>query len=1053
MIRLKIVLLAIAISLLAFSSASAKETIKEVSSMLVDKTGKQIDLKSNYFPVGHFSEGLIVCAKQSDHNFKFGYMDKNGNVIVEPRYSRARPFSCGVGIVENKFEMNWGAGEYSLIDKSGKVIKHFAREEVEKISDFSEGIAIIKRPHPGYTPRDVAEPGSEPEPPIPDVSYEKGRWGFCDTKGKLTFFENYGELHPVSEGLSLVQIKRKFGYVDASGKLVIEPIYPWADSFSQGLAAVGLKGKTGFIDKSGKMVFELQFDRVGSFSEGLAPFQTGGKWGFVDTKGKVVIEPQFAVVADGFHGGIAACAVQQSKLPNTRMEFSQGEFDDDPVTNEHENKDADEPLQPGDFFRPQLRFGLIDKTGKFVVEPIYWNMGKEYEELRMVITTTGGYGFIDRAGAQVIEPKYRTAGKFAEGVAVVSMMRLPESIDRDVFVGYDTPYQPSRIVNHTPMRFIDPELIEADLAACKIACDAEPNNHKLLRQLAWYYYALKRNKEALNTYKEAIALAPKNADLWLERAEIYLRMKQWKNAEEDATASIELMKAPDEYGMYGAPSRQYFVRGEARLRSGNFEGAKKDLLDDGCNGQLKNGKFSSDRDVPNNCNIVIETIERMKEYDTAAKLWDSLYRSKFSTMTLIEYPPTLPQLYDQYQQAELELEKVAASHQTHPYLKARKSWLAAELLAKIILIEEARYRFINAEKKLLRLVDLRQNVLVPIPSRQFEVKSDCPGVLCLTPEYHIATEKRLDWSRAKYWLMKYYAEQRDKRCEQIYKELMVDEIDAANWRRTASAVYANYLLDAGRLDDAEKILKIGMEKYPNMQIVRAQYKFLNSQGKTEQAKKLLDDFTTSSSVQSGNYLDSAPVPEEDYSAEGLLEYAKTCKDMGRFNTCLFYLKKAESVAADEKSKTEIAQFKKNFVTVSEKISSDTEVLFKRVFVVKPMDYLDASELTLCVLCLEKDRHFVPAYLRSLQILREEGNYKTALELVSSLAEKLPDSIDVLIEKARLHACLKETKEAKATYEKILSIDPDNSAAVRELAILSESTPPISPLTRSPCNLR
>jgi len=1035
MIRLKSVLFAIAITLLAFSSASAKETIKKVSWMLVDKTGKQLDIKSKYFPVGHFSEGLIVCTKQSEHSFKFGYMDKNGNVIVEPRYSRARPFSCGVGIVEDKIQMNWGVGEYSLVDNSGKLIKHFAREEVEKISDFSEGIAIIKRPHPGYTPRDIAEPGSESEPPIPDFFYEKGRWGFCDTKGKLTFFENYGELHPFSEGLSLVKINRKFGYVDASGKLVIEPIYPWADSFSQGLAAVGLKGKTGFIDKSGKMVFELKFDRVGSFSEGLAPFQTGGKWGFVDTKGKVVIEPQYAVVADSFHGGIAACAIQQSKLQNTRMEFSQGEFQDTPYSNEHETKDLDVPLEVGDFFRPLLRFGLIDKTGKFVVDPIYWNIGVESDGLRMVITTTGGHGFINRAGKEVIEAKYQVAGKYADGVAVVSMMRLPSSEDRVVDVSQHTPYQPTRIVSHTPMRFIDPELIEANLAACKAACDAEPNNHNLLRQLAWYYCALKRNKESLYTYKNAIALAPKNADLRLERAEVYLRLTQWKDAENDATESIELMKGPDEHGMYGAPSRQYFVRGEARLRSGNFEGAKKDLLDDGCNGQLKNGKFSSDRDVPNNCNIVIETIERMKEYDTAAKLWDGLYRSQFSTMTLIEYPPTLPQLYDQYQQIVLDLEKVAKSHHTHPYLKARKSWLAAELLAKIILIEQARYRFSNAEKKLLRLVELRQNVLVPIPAKKFEDKSDSPGILILTPEYHIATEKRLDWSRAKYWLMKYYAEQRDKRCEQIYKELMVDEIDAANWRCTASAVYANYLFDAGRVDDAEKILKFGMEKYPNMQIVRAQYKFLNSQGKTEQAKKLLDDFTTSSSVQSGNYLDSAPVPEEDCDAEGFLELAKTCKDMGRFNTCLFYLKKAERVAIDEKSKTEIAKFKKHFMTVSEKISSDTEVLFQRVFVVKPMDYLDASELTLCVLCLEKDRHFVPAYLRSLQILREEGTYKTALELVSSLAEKLPDSIDVLIEKARLHACLKETKEAKATYEKILSIDPENSAALRELGLL------------------
>ncbi|MBX9722154.1 MAG: WG repeat-containing protein, partial [Candidatus Obscuribacterales bacterium] len=278
------------VTLSAFSGASAKETIKQVSSMLVDKTGKQVEIKSKYFPVGHFSEGLITCAKQIEYDFKFGYMDKDGKVIVEPRYSRARPFSCGVGIVEDKIEMNWGAGEYSLVDKSGKVIKYFSREEVEKISDFSNGLAIVRRAPAGVKPHDIDRPESTL---TPELIHEKGRWGVCDTKGKLTFFENIGKLHSFSEGLFLVEVDRKFGFADVNGKLVIEPTFYWADSFKEGLAAVALKGKTGFIDKSGKMAFELKFDRVGSFSEGLAPFQTGGRWGFVDTKGKVVIDPQF----------------------------------------------------------------------------------------------------------------------------------------------------------------------------------------------------------------------------------------------------------------------------------------------------------------------------------------------------------------------------------------------------------------------------------------------------------------------------------------------------------------------------------------------------------------------------------------------------------------------------------------------------------------------------------------------------------------------------------------------------------------------------------------
>lgn len=1023
--NLKNVLLAIAITLLAFSSASAEETIKVVSWMLVDKTGKQLDIDSKYFPVGHFSEGLIVCAKQIGDNYKFGYMDRTGKVIIEPRFSRARTFSCGVGIVEDNFDMSYGTGEFSLMDKSGKLIRKFAHEEVDNIWDFSEGLAVVRR----YDSNKKAKvrTGIVLTTQAHD---DHCRYGFCDTNGKTQFFENIDKLFPLSQGLALATVDDKYGFANASGKLVIAPTYRWANSFSEGLAAVSDNGKTGFIDKSGKVVFELKFDRVGAFSEGLAPFQIGGKWGFVDTKGNVVIQPQYAVVADGFHGGIAACAIEKKKLPNSRMEFSQGEYNETPVAREHETKDPDVPLKAGDFFRSQLRFGLIDKTGKFVIAPVYWNIGRENDGLRMIISTTGGHGFIDRSGKEVIEPKYRAAGKFADGSAVVSQTRLPQPNYIEIVSDQDLPYQPSQIVSHTPMHTIEPALLEENLAACSEACVFEPNNPKLLRQLAWFYFALNMNKEAIDTYQKTIELSPNNSELRQKRAEVFLRLKRWKEAEDDATESIKLSRFPNENGIYGIPMQQYVIRGIARLKQGNIEGAMSDLLDNYCMGDFKDRKLVSDKGIPNSCRAVLDVVEAAKDYDTAATVWERLYHDENSMPPVIEYPPTLPQLKELYRKAEHELDDVTRSNEKHPYLKQRKSYLAAELLTSIILREEARYRSSETEKKLLRLIELRKNVVVPVP--KFEGKPNQEGYVSVPFSFAVALEKRVDWGRAKYWLMKYYAEQRDKRCEEIYKELMVDTTDMMNWRSTASAVYANYLLEVQRVDEAEKILNFGMEKYPTVQIVRAKAKFLNSKGLHEEANKLLEH---SLNPVSGGYLPGAPMPDEDSDAEGFLELSRTCKDLGLFNSSLFYLKKAEGAAVDENSKALVANYKKYFMTISEKIDLDAEVLFQRVFIVGPKTYIDPSELELCARCVEKSKNFAPAYLRWIQILREVGDYSRAKEFVAVLTEKLPESIDVLIEKARLHACLKEIKEAKAIYDKILSIDPENSAAKRELEII------------------
>lgn len=1000
------------------------------SSIVVDRNGQQIEMKSKYYPVGHFSQGLIVCAQADGYNYKFGYLDKAGNVVVEPKYSRAKPFSNNVGIVEDRVEMSFGTGEYSLIDEKGKLIKHFSREEVDQMSDFSEGLAVVRHHDSSKKPR--VRTGLV----LTSQSYEdECRFGFCDTKGSISFFPHLDKLYPLSQGLSVAIVDDKYGFVDKVGKFVIEPSFSWVSSFSEGLAAFSQKGKTGFIDKSGKIVFELSFDRVGAFSEGLAPFQTGGKWGFVDIKGNVTIEPKYAVVADGFHGGVAACAVQQNKLPTTRMEFSQHEHGETPLTQEHETQDPDVPLQAGDFFRPQLRFGLIDKTGKFLSEPGYRNIGKENDGLRMIITTTGGCGFIDRAGKILIEPKYNDACKFAEGAAIVSTGRLPGPNTIEMFVGRDVPYQPSKIVDHTPMRAIQPELLEKDLSACKEACVLEPDNPKLLKQLAWFYFALNKNTEALKIYDKVIALTPKSSERRLERAEVYIRLKRWKDAETDITESIELTRQPDENGVHRMPSSHYALRGLARLKLGNLEGAQSDLLDNYCMGDFKDRKLVSTKGIPNNCVAVLALMEEIKDYDTASILWNRLYHEENFMPPALEYMPTLPQLNEKYKLAEQDLDKVIKENKAHPYLIQRKSFLAAEALSEIILRENARYRSNNLEQQLLRLIELRKNVVVPVP--KFEGKPDERGYVSMSFEYSTALEKRVDWGRAKYWLMKYYAEQRDHRCEQIYKELMVDTIDIANWRCTASAVYANYLLDVGRVDEAERVLKFGIEKYPNIQIVRAQYKFLNSKGCKADAKKLMDDFVTKEKVNYGSWLPTAPMPDEDCDVEGFLELAKTCNENGLFNSGLFYLTKAESIAMDDKSKQNVANYRKHFVLLREKIPSETEVKYQRVYDLKAKDYLDPTELSLCVFSFESCKDFLPPFIRSMQILREEGSYKIALDMVSTLSEKVPDSIDVLIEKARLHACLKETKEAKATYEKILSIDPENSAAKREMEILDK----------------
>ena len=68
-------------------------------------------------------------------------------------------------------------------------------------------------------------------------------------------------------------------------------------------------------------------------------------------------------------------------------------------------------------------WGLIDKTGKFVINPQYKNVGSfNNSGMCMVKSTTNDkYGFIDKDGKMVIDAQYEDISNFYDGVALTEM--------------------------------------------------------------------------------------------------------------------------------------------------------------------------------------------------------------------------------------------------------------------------------------------------------------------------------------------------------------------------------------------------------------------------------------------------------------------------------------------------------------------------------------------------------------------------------------------------------------------------------------------------------
>lgn len=206
-----------------------------------------------------FNEGLAAVKVKN----RWGFIDKNGNIAIEPQYDNAFGFSEGLAAVEiNK--------KYGFIDRNGKMV--LAPQPIFPIA-FSEGLASV---------------------------VNGDNCCIIDKNGNTiaTLGEEISDLQQFSEGLAAAEIQHetaddvnyKYGFVDRSGRMVIKPQFEWVGAFCDGLAVAELipDGPIGYIDKTGHFVIDAQYDLAEDFSEGLAPVQKEGKWRFIDRTGAEV---------------------------------------------------------------------------------------------------------------------------------------------------------------------------------------------------------------------------------------------------------------------------------------------------------------------------------------------------------------------------------------------------------------------------------------------------------------------------------------------------------------------------------------------------------------------------------------------------------------------------------------------------------------------------------------------------------------------------------------------------------------------------------------------
>lgn len=140
---------------------------------------------------------------------KYGYINKEGKIVINPIYDFATNFSDGLAAV--KVQGKWG-----YIDKNGKFV--IEPKFATKIDDITFRYLLFSE--------------------IPEFIYLQSK-----------FFDFI-----FSDGIAVVSTENKYGYINKKGKFIIEPQFDYATKFSDGLAAVIIGKELGYIDRNGKII-------------------------------------------------------------------------------------------------------------------------------------------------------------------------------------------------------------------------------------------------------------------------------------------------------------------------------------------------------------------------------------------------------------------------------------------------------------------------------------------------------------------------------------------------------------------------------------------------------------------------------------------------------------------------------------------------------------------------------------------------------------------------------------------------------------------------------
>lgn len=201
---------------------------------------------------------------------KYGYIDKEGNVVIDLQFQLASMFVDGTAVVR-KEDTNY------YINHSGEIL-------------------TVADPHDfGHKWPDHWEPMRNQEPTMilaSEVYHPPAGFVCVEENQQLVLAPEIEEVRELSEGLAPVRIQNQWGFVNEKGELVIDAIYDGVTDFVNSYAIVWQSKLCGFINRQGEQMIPCQFDEARHFVQGVARVSLNRRWGYINERGEYLWRPR-----------------------------------------------------------------------------------------------------------------------------------------------------------------------------------------------------------------------------------------------------------------------------------------------------------------------------------------------------------------------------------------------------------------------------------------------------------------------------------------------------------------------------------------------------------------------------------------------------------------------------------------------------------------------------------------------------------------------------------------------------------------------------------------